>query len=67
LSLGATRDISFRCEPDKRIIERWRLPGGSLLYMTPEMQADWKHAIEATDDVTDGRISLTFHLILDGS
>jgi alkylated DNA repair dioxygenase AlkB len=67
LSLGACRTLSFRSEADKRRIEQYRLPSGSLLYMSPEMQADWKHAIQATDTDIGGRISLTFRRMREAS
>jgi alkylated DNA repair dioxygenase AlkB len=60
VSLGAGRTISFRSQRDKQRLEHYRLPGGSLLYMTPEMQRDWKHAILASATTDRGRISLTF-------
>ncbi len=60
VSLGAERAISFRHQLDKSRLEHYRLPSGALLFMTAAMQADWKHAILATDSVQGGRISLTF-------
>lgn len=62
VSLGTERDITFRAIADKSRLETYRLTSGSLLYMTPEMQADWKHAILA-DGSTGGRVSLTFRLM----
>ena len=59
VSLGAERTITFR-RIDKSASESYRLPPGSLLWMSPEMQADWKHAILADAGATGGRISLTF-------
>jgi alkylated DNA repair dioxygenase AlkB len=59
VSLGAERTITFRSMHDRRIQESYLLLGGSLLYMCPEMQLDWKHAILATEHA-GGRISLTF-------
>ena len=60
VSLGAEREIAFRSEADKSRVIRRLLTSGSLLYMTPDLQTDWKHAIEATDASVGGRISLTF-------
>jgi hypothetical protein len=60
VSLGTERAITFRCQHDKQRLEHYRLPSGSLLYMTPEMQDDWKHAILAAEQIQGGRISLTF-------
>lgn len=63
LSLGAERTITFRRIDDKTVNEGYRLPSGSLLWMSPEMQADWRHAILADRNATGGRISLTFRRV----
>jgi alkylated DNA repair dioxygenase AlkB len=60
VSLGVERIITFRSQSDKKVREEYALPGGSLLFMTSEMQRDWKHAILPTDQSAGGRISLTF-------
>jgi alkylated DNA repair dioxygenase AlkB len=60
VSLGAERTITFQRIDDKMVCESYRLPTGSLLWMCPEMQAEWRHAILADKDATGGRISLTF-------
>lgn len=60
VSLGSERDISFRYQQDRQRLEHYHLPSGSLLYMTPAMQHDWKHAILASQATEGGRISLTF-------
>ena len=60
LSLGAERTITFRCIDDKTATESHRLPSGSLLWMCPEMQSEWKHAILTDPTAAGGRISLTF-------
>jgi alkylated DNA repair dioxygenase AlkB len=60
VSLGAERAITFRCQQDRKRLEHYRLSGGSLLYMCPQMQHDWKHAILPVENVSGGRISLTF-------
>jgi len=59
VSLGDERAISFRKEREKSVVETFPLRSGSLLYMCPEMQLTWKHAILATAGV-GGRVSLTF-------
>jgi hypothetical protein len=59
VSLGSERTITFRNQADKKILERYLLRSGSLLYMTPQMQRDWKHGI-LQDENGVGRISLTF-------
>lgn len=58
VSLGTERTITFRTN-DKSASESHTLPSGSLLWMCPDMQSDWRHAILADPSVT-GRISLTF-------
>lgn len=63
VSLGADREIAFRPEADRTRIVRRMLKSGSLLYMSPEMQADWKHGIEPIAGPVGGRISLTFRLL----
>jgi alkylated DNA repair dioxygenase AlkB len=63
LSLGAERTITFRRTDDKAVSESYALPSGSLLWMSPEMQAEWRHAILADSAATTGRISLTFRRI----
>jgi alkylated DNA repair dioxygenase AlkB len=60
LSLGAERTITFRRAEDKTVSESHRLRSGSLLWMCPEMQTGWRHAILADPAATGGRISLTF-------
>ena|SRR5579871_3035054 len=62
VSLGAERGITFRNVHDKSIQHTYPLPSGSLLYMPPGMQQDWKHAILRQEGV-GGRISLTFRLL----
>lgn len=60
ISLGSERAITFRNQLDRRRLEHYHLPSGSLLYMTPAMQQDWQHAILASEASEGGRISLTF-------
>lgn len=60
VSLGAERTITFRRIADKTVTESYRLLSGSLLWMCPEMQAEWLHAILADSTTSAGRISLTF-------
>ena len=62
ISLGAERSITFRSKQDKQIEHAYLLKSGSLLYMGPKVQEDWKHAILKQSD-TGTRISLTFRQI----
>ncbi|MBA4192389.1 MAG: alpha-ketoglutarate-dependent dioxygenase AlkB [Planctomycetaceae bacterium] len=59
VSLGAERSITFQAKANKLHIAEFSLRSGSLLYMTAEVQNDWKHAILPQRGAT-GRISLTF-------
>jgi alkylated DNA repair dioxygenase AlkB len=60
LSLGTERQISFRLGNDRTTVEHHALPPNSLLFMSADMQGDWKHAILADPRVVEPRISLTF-------
>lgn len=63
VSLGAERQITFQYERGKKEEFAYSLPSGSLLYMSPEIQQDWRHAIRKQAE-TCGRISLTFRQIV---
>ncbi|GGA67010.1 DNA methylase [Arenimonas soli] len=64
LSLGGTRRFVFkhRREPARKF-ERL-LEHGSLLLMTGDTQADWKHALPRTARPVPARVNLTFRRIL---
>jgi alkylated DNA repair dioxygenase AlkB len=62
ISLGAERPITFRSMADKSVQEEHLLKSGSLLFMSAEMQRDWKHAILAQENAGP-RISLTFRRV----
>jgi alkylated DNA repair dioxygenase AlkB len=62
VSLGAERHITFQSKQDKQLQYSYLLESGSLLYMSAEIQYQWKHAILKQDE-TGGRISLTFRQI----
>jgi alkylated DNA repair dioxygenase AlkB len=59
VSLGAQRILRFRRIKDKTITFDYQLPSGSLLYMPPEVQLVWRHAVAAHPNA-ESRISLTF-------
>jgi alkylated DNA repair dioxygenase AlkB len=63
VSLGAERSITYRSKEDRQVEHSYPLPAGSLLYMPPEVQREWKHGVLKQDGV-GGRISLTFRLLL---
>jgi alkylated DNA repair dioxygenase AlkB len=65
VSLGAERAITFRSQEDRTRLEHFPLRPGSLLYMCPQMQADWKHAILPVEGAVGRRISLTFRRMRD--
>ena len=62
VSLGATRTLRFRLQDDREIEHPWPLPGGSLLYMPPELQHTWKHGVPRQPGAGP-RISLTFRCL----
>jgi len=62
VSLGSSRNITFRNKQDKSIEHAYRLLRGSLLHMSAEVQFSWKHAILVQPDA-GARISLTFRQI----
>lgn len=62
VSIGATRILRFRNIADPTNIVDYTLDGGSIFYMTGDLQNDWMHSIPKSD-VDDARISLTFRKI----
>lgn len=62
VSLGAQRAITFQYKHGDKAEFDFPLVSGSLLYMSPEIQQDWRHAIRKQPE-TAGRISLTFRQI----
>jgi len=62
LSIGEPRILRFRNIQDKENVSDYKLPSGSLIYMTRKVQDLWQHSIPKSD--TDkGRMSLTFRRI----
>lgn len=63
LSLGGTRRFVFkhRREPTRKF--ELELPHGSLLLMTGDTQANWRHALPRTARPVAPRINLTFRRI----
>lgn len=59
VSIGETRVLKFRNIENPEKFLTYELTAGSLVYMTQEIQAIWKHAIPKSD-TENGRISLTF-------
>jgi len=59
VSLGAKRNITFRSIVDSEEKYHYPLQSGSLLYMSQQIQHEWKHAILKQPEA-GGRISLTF-------
>lgn len=62
VSLGATRTLTFRRTLARDV--RWGcpLPSGSLLYMPPEVQLEWQHAVLKQPDAGQ-RVSLAFRAL----
>ena len=59
VSLGSERSLTFRSKADSHEKYAYSLENGSLLYMSPAIQDDWKRAVLKQLDA-GGRISLTF-------
>lgn len=65
LSLGAERPIIFRCRHDKTLSPlRLPLADGSLLIMSGDTQANWRHEIPKSRRLMGPRINLTFRRIV---
>ncbi len=62
VSLGTERKITFRGKANTEERFHYPLRSGSLLYMSQEVQHQWKHAI-LKQASAGGRISLTFRAI----
>jgi alkylated DNA repair dioxygenase AlkB len=60
VSVGAERTLTFRSRQDRTAEFAYPLPGGSLLYMPPGIQEEWRHGVPKQEGVGGGRISLTF-------
>lgn len=59
VSLGSTRDITYRSKTQPEIQQSFPLKPGSLLYMDDVVQENWMHAIKRQRDAGP-RISLTW-------
>jgi alkylated DNA repair dioxygenase AlkB len=64
LSLGGTRRFALRHRSDPAQRLALALPHGSLLLMSGETQANWRHALPRTARPVAARINLTFRRIL---
>lgn len=62
VSLGAPRALRFRRVADRDDRLNYLLQPGSLLFMAPEVQRLWEHALPRTSR-PDPRISLTFRAV----
>lgn len=62
VSLGAVRALRFRAIADSQQRVDYRLNGGSLLYMSAELQRHWQHAVPR-EPGAGARISLTFRAL----
>ena len=63
LTFGAERQFAFR---RKKSSEHGRLllRSGTLLIMQPAFQRHWLHSVPTDQNVTDGRINLTFRKVI---
>lgn len=59
VSLGASRNITYRYKENHEIRHSFLLASGSLLYMDSAMQDEWMHGIRKQSQ-TSSRISLTW-------
>ena len=64
LSLGASRRFVLKQRKDALVKRALALPHGSLLLMTGDTQARYKHALPATAKPVGERINLTFRRII---
>lgn len=62
VSLGAARSLVFRRIEAWDTVHDYRLTPGSLLYMPPEVQLEWKHGVPE-EKGAEARISLTFRCL----
>ncbi|WP_420553761.1 alpha-ketoglutarate-dependent dioxygenase AlkB [Tenacibaculum aiptasiae] len=62
ISIGETRTLRFRNIKNRDLIKDYKLPSGSFIYMTNELQNEWQHSIPKSD-TENGRMSLTFRKI----
>ncbi|GAB2497428.1 alpha-ketoglutarate-dependent dioxygenase AlkB family protein [Arenimonas alkanexedens] len=63
LSLGGTRRFSFKHRHDASKRFALDLPHGSLLLMSGDTQANWRHALPRTARAVAPRLNLTFRRI----
>lgn len=62
VSIGSTRQITFRSKANKSEEYAYSLLPGSLLYMDDAIQEEWLHAIRKAE-TSEGRISLTWRCL----
>ena len=63
VSLGASREFSYRSTDNSEYKGQVTLSNGSLLVMLPEFQQRYQHAVLAEENGTDARINLTFRFV----
>lgn len=63
ISLGATRDLRFRCRSGSDPSFALPLADGDLLLMDPPSQRHWQHALPQRARLLTERINLTFRVI----
>ncbi len=62
VSIGSTRQITFRSKANKSDEYVYPLLPGSLLYMDDAIQEEWLHAIRKAE-YSEGRVSLTWRCL----
>lgn len=65
VSLGATRELTFRRRDDCAVQKSFALPSGALLHMAPQIQNEWLHGVLKSGQPVGARISLTFRHLVD--
>ena len=63
LTFGAERQFEFRHKKSSEY-DRVLLRSGTLLIMQPDFQRHWLHSVPIDQNVTEGRINLTFRKVI---
>ncbi|ACC74167.1 alpha-ketoglutarate-dependent dioxygenase AlkB [Paraburkholderia phymatum] len=63
VSLGSTRRFDLQ-HNKTRVVQSYRLKGGSLLVMRGRTQAEWRHRVPKEPDVQSERVNLTFRFVM---
>ena len=64
VSFGCTRNFQLRNYKQKKIVTSIALNHGSYLLMKGTTQHNWEHQIPKTTKILDGRINITFRVLI---